>query len=145
MPQHNSDSQREVLMSITLMLTGMGIPHGTDPDALINSYMMVIDGIRTDCVIDTCRAFQAGKVSDYKRGRAPPTDIFATECRSLASARTATEHSKAKRAIEQDKPRQRTEQEREVMMVRFALLQSALKGDQRAQEALVPFGWRVIK
>lgn len=133
--------RQETLTAITSMLTGLGIPHGTDPDILLRTYAVAVHGIREDCIVETCGRYIRGEVEGHKKGRAPTTDLFTAECRSAASAKTAREQRPAKQIAAPEPERQMTEAERAAMRDKLATLKRALAGDQAAQNALRKYGW----
>jgi hypothetical protein len=124
--------QERTLDAILAMLTGLGIPHGTDPDVLLRTYAIAVHGIREDCIVEVCGKYIRGEVEGHKKGRAPTTDLFTTECRSEASARTAHENRKTKR-IEAPKETEHSEEHRVKMAALLSMLGRAHNGDREAQ------------
>ena len=133
--------QPETLAAISAMLTGLGFPPGTDPDMLIRTYAIAIQGIREDAIRDACRGFIRGEVADTRRGRAPTTDIFARECRARAARLTAGEN-RSRALPKPPAPVMHTPESRARLKARFAALRRALAGDSKAQQQLQPYGWR---
>ncbi len=76
-----------------VMLNGLGIPPGTDPDALISAYALAAHGVCEDCVRHTAAAFTRGELQlkGYRKGRAPATDLFAEACREEQARRQVRE------------------------------------------------------
>jgi hypothetical protein len=124
------------------MLTGLGIPHGTDPDVLLRTYAVAVHGIREDAILETCGKYIRGEVEGHKKGRAPTTDLFTSECRSWANTKGAVER-KAKRQLpppqEQEIPL--TPEQRTAMKEKLTTWRRAMAGDTAAQHALRKHGW----
>lgn len=127
--------QEKTLDAILAMLTGLGIPHGTDPDILLRTYAVAVHGIREDAVVEICGRFIRGEVSGFKGGRAPATDVFTRECKSEASVKTAVENRKHRR-IEAQPQEEQSLEHRMKMGALLKTLNRALNGEREAQQYL---------
>jgi hypothetical protein len=134
--------QEKTLDAILAMLTGLGIPHGTDPDILLRTYAIAVHGIRQDSIVEVCGRYIRGDVDGHKKGRAPTTDLFTNECRSWASAMIARENRPTASLPKPEERIEMTQEEREAMRDKLNTLNKALKGDRASQEALQQYGWR---
>lgn len=125
------------------MLTGLGIPHGTDVDILIRTYAISVHGIREDAIRETCGRYIRGDVEGHKRGRSPTTDLFSAECRSWANVLKANENRKVKRLEKPEETYEHSYEHRMKMIALFGKLKRALAGDRQAQKELEPYGWKL--
>ncbi len=116
------------------MLTGLGIPHGTDPDILLRTYALAVSGIREDAIRETCAEYIRGEVKDHKKGRAPTTDLFTAECKTRAAAKTAVENYKTRRLPAPEPSPEHTLEHKMKMAALLRTLLRALCGEREAQQ-----------
>lgn len=137
--------QPKTLQAITAMITGLGIPNGTDPDILIRTYSIAVNGIREDAIIETCGRFIRGEVEGFKRGRCPTTDVFTQECRAWAKTIEAREwRAQHKKLADQSEARRQdhSEEHKQKMIGLFDHLRKAIAGSKESQRILEPHGWK---
>lgn len=137
--------QPKTLQAITAMITGLGIPIGTDPDILIRTYSIAVNGIREDAVTETCGRFIRGEVEGFKRGRCPTTDVFTQECRAWAKTIEAREWRAQHKKLADHSEERRQEHSFEHRQKMFGLLthlKNALNGNKESQKVLAQYGWK---
>ena len=136
--------QPQTLQHITAMLTGLGAC-SDDPDILIRTYSVAVNGIREDAVTETCVRFIRGEVEGFKRGRCPATDVFTQECRAVAKTKDAQEWRAQHKKLEDQTAQKREEfsfEHRQKMIGLFDHLKKALAGSKESQRVLEPYGWK---
>lgn len=136
--------QPQTLQHITAMLTGLGA-WSDDPDILIRTYSVAVDGIREDAIIETCVRFIRGEVEGFKRGRCPATDVFTQECRAVAKTKDAQEwRAQHKKLADQSEARRQdhSEEHKQKMIGLFDHLRKAIAGSKESQRILEPHGWK---
>lgn len=137
--------QQKTLHAITAMMNGLGVPPNTDPDILIRTYSVAVDGIREDVIVQVCGRFIRGEVEGFKRGRCPATDVFTQECRSWQKTVEANEFRASRKQIVQQEERRAedySQERRQKMIGLLAHLGKALRGNKESQRILEPHGWK---
>ncbi len=137
--------QPSTIGAVTAMLTGLGTANNADPQVLLRAYLTAIEGIREDCVRETCMMFIRGQIKrdDYRSNWSPTCAVFAIVCREEQSAQEAREErSRRPRLPPPEQSRQFPKEHREKMIRNFATLKKALSGDKQAQDQLKSYGWR---
>lgn len=123
-------------MIIAAMLSGFPASAGTDPDMQIRAYLMAVEGIVTDAIARSARAFIRGDVPDRNSAFAPSCAEFAERSRYEALCMEAERKAGMRPKIEapkDDAPR--------VSKEKIRLLHRTLQGDQSAAAELRAMGY----
>lgn len=137
--------QQKTLHAITAMMNGLGVPPNTNPDILIRTYSVAVDGIREDVIVQVCGRFIRGEVEGFKRGRCPATDVFTQECRSWQKTVEANEFRASRKQIVQQEERSAADhsvEHREKMKNLLRIWSRAYRGDRECQRILEKWGWK---